>query len=396
MIVPTTVKGTKHEFTVGDKIASGDVADLYQVTSSRGGAVLKVAREKRDNDLLENEAVILSHLLPATQPRKGLNIGLTRLYYSFLISGHRANIIERADDKCVSLEAVIAAYPQGLDYRDMIWMYKRLITMLGFAHKRGIVHGAVLPPHFLINTENHGGKIVAWSYALNFEALMQAQAAAAAAPPDPTAAPGVDPSTSVDPYPYDPRGGGYPSMMDPYPPTHLGGPVSVPAPRRWGARAPTPPPDPPAAQAAPKVDVWALLKKNIYADDPVAADPTAPAAPAAPVDPNGMYVKAISVAYRDYYAPEILRKERPGPWTDLYMAAKCAVALLGGDVKTNQLPGTVPDAIRAFFQVSLLNAPSKRPHDAFQIHDDLESLLQKLVGPPKFREFKMPTPGGTP
>ena len=44
----------------------------------------------------------------------------------------------------------------------MAWIFKRLLTVLGFCHRRNIVHGAVLPCHVLIHSAGHGLKLVGW------------------------------------------------------------------------------------------------------------------------------------------------------------------------------------------------------------------------------------------
>jgi len=379
MTLPSRIMGARREYDVGAKLAEGDVADFYASTavinSQNVDVVLKVARDHRDNDLLMNEAQLLTYLYPETQKEERLYAGLTRLLDSSLTGGLRFNVLPRVADQ-VSLEAVVASYPGGIDFRDVVWMYKRILGMLGFVHAKGVIHGAVIPSHFLIHPVHHGGKLIGWSYGLNLMALYEAQQAAATAPPAPVA----------------PLPG--PSAMDPYPPI-----------RGRAARAPGPTPPAPTTPSAPapQLDVWALLRQNLYDDTTaVSGAPLVVAGP--PPDPDGMFIKAISVPYRAYYPPEVLRKQRPGPHTDLFMAAKCAVALLGGNVETNQLPPSIvhgdfhgdPEVtrtrIQAFLQLSLLDAPSKRPHDAYQVHEDFETLLLSLVGKPRYRHFAMPTP----
>src|SRR5262249_891785 len=151
-----------------------------------------------------------------------------------------------------------------LDFRDVVWMVKRLLVVLGFVHRRGFVHGAVLPPHLLVHPVDHGARLVDWCYAV----------------------------------------------------------------------------------------------------------------------PPGQRVRALSVAYRDLYAPEIAAKQPVTPQTDIYMAARCALALVG---RTH-----VPRALRTFFETCLARSPARRPDDAWKLHDELEELLRRLVGPPRYRRLRMP------
>ncbi len=349
---------SRHKYHPGAKLFEGDLADLYTAygaTHPKGGAetiLLKVARDRRDNDLLDNEIDVLNFLYPKGQKDEKFYRYLPRVIDTARSPDGRRIIILPYFEGFLSMADIIAAYPAGIDFRDMIWMYKRLLSGLGFVAEMGVVHGAILPPHVLVHPEGHGAKILDWSYALNFAALAAAQ-----------------------------------NVPDPVP----------------AATSPAPAP-------TKKLGVWELLRQNLYADDD--ADPPDPALPKGPPpDPNRMYVKAISVNYESFYAPEILRKETPSPATDVYMAAKCAIALLGGNVETNQLPEKImrgdPAAsgvdeekaraqLQAFFQVSLLANPRKRPQDPWQVHEDFDKLLVSLVGPPKYRLFTMPTQGGTP
>lgn len=102
------------------------------------------------------------------------------------------------------------------------------------------------------------------------------------------------------------------------------------------------------------------------------------------------HVKALSSPYKAFYAPETLAKKPPTPQTDLYMLAKCMIAVLGGDVATNQVPSTVPKPIQSFFGSCLLAAQHRRPDDAWRLHEEFDELLKRLVGKPTYRPLFMP------
>lgn len=144
-------------------VASGDIANLYRT----GDGVLKLARDPADNDLIDREAVALT-LLRA--------LGDTRFlaYVPRLLRGERqrdpdTGVVRRASvlgwlDGFVSLADVRRAYPGGLDPRDAAWMWRRLLVALGFAHRAGVIHGAVLPPHVMVHPAEHGLVLVDWCY----------------------------------------------------------------------------------------------------------------------------------------------------------------------------------------------------------------------------------------
>ena len=60
-----------------------------------------------------------------------------------------------------TLEQVHEQHP-ALDGRHLAWIFKRLLTVLGFCHRQNIVHGAVLPCHVLIHAGGHGLRLVGW------------------------------------------------------------------------------------------------------------------------------------------------------------------------------------------------------------------------------------------
>lgn len=285
VFTPQTIKAGKNTYVTTSVISHGDIADLYACVGEMDGKnrylALKVAQSAADNDLLENEARVLRAMYPLNQPSEKMYRYLPKFYDSFLMKGkganRRVNIIERLDDNgFYSMAEVLAAFPGGLDYRDVVWMYKRLLVAIGFAHTQGVVHGAVIPTHVMVHPSAHGAKLVDWCYA-------------------------------VQDY------------------------------KKGAGR-----------------------------------------------------VKAISKAYRGFYAPEILAKQAPTPATDIYMAAKCAVALLGGDVVTNVLPKAVPTPISVFLKACLLAPQSHRPDDAWALHDEFKGLLERVVGKPKYRPLTMP------
>lgn len=363
MDVPEIIETAgKRKFTVGKKLYGGDLADFYSSTYANGSGnvpvVIKIARDPRDNDLLENEVSVLRYLYPSTARDEKFYRYLPRLIDTAHLRDRRHVSIFPEMVGYVTLADVMAAYPKGIDFRDMVWMFKRLLSGLGFIGQMGVVHGAILPSHVLVHPEGHGAKILDWSYALNFSALRKAATPPAPDPPPPVAAP------------------------DPAP-------------------APAPAAAPPAPATPPSV--WELLRHNPFVDPiPSIADPSDPG----PLpDLTKMHVKALSVDYEAFYAPEIFRKEPPTPATDLFMAAKCVIALLGGNLETNQLPEVISTSaelndksrgpLQAFLQVCLLPAQAKRPIDPWRVEEDLDNLLKRLVGPRKYRPFAMP-PKGTP
>lgn len=165
----TTRRGV---YVVGEQLAQGDICNLYLCTYDEGGdekkAILKVARSARDNDLVQNEARVLKKLgegrFEKFRPYVPKLID-TFQYKEGSSPARQANVLSWLEG-LYSLKEVRQAYPEGVDPRDLAWMWRRLVVALGFAHNNGIVHGAVLPSHILIHPEKHGLVLVDWSYAV--------------------------------------------------------------------------------------------------------------------------------------------------------------------------------------------------------------------------------------
>ncbi|GAA0798088.1 lipopolysaccharide kinase InaA family protein [Spirilliplanes yamanashiensis] len=157
----------RHRWTLGPRLAAGDIVDLYPVADGGTAGVLKLPRAAADSDLLRREADALTRLRRDGDPRH-------RAYAPELIetfthedpaTGERRSVtvLERLDG-FVSLAEVAARTPGGVDPRDAAWMWRRLLAGLGWAHRAGVVHGAVLPEHVLIHPQRHGVVLVDWCY----------------------------------------------------------------------------------------------------------------------------------------------------------------------------------------------------------------------------------------
>jgi hypothetical protein len=160
-----TIRTRRAEYRLGPVAYRGDLANLYDT----GTALVKVAREPVHNDLLAREAQALRTLASRADPRYLPYV--PRLVESFRHREEgtgverRVNVVGTTTGGLRSLVDVREAYPDGLDPRDAAWMVRRLLVALGLAHRAGLVHGAVVPDHVLIQPEEHGLVLVDWCYA---------------------------------------------------------------------------------------------------------------------------------------------------------------------------------------------------------------------------------------
>ncbi len=170
---------SRYHYLLGEPVTTGDLAVLRAATARRLGpgpvppvreVLLKIPGAPQDNDLMEREAAALARLAEHGDPR--LHPYAPTLLESFrhqdvgapATRPRRINALVRLDG-FHPLTAVARAFPAGLDARDAAWIWRRLLVALGYAHRAGVRHGAVLPEHILIHPEQHGLVLVDWCYA---------------------------------------------------------------------------------------------------------------------------------------------------------------------------------------------------------------------------------------
>lgn len=173
---PLDIEIGKTTYHVLDRIAVGSICALYRcrfMSGPRGvEGVFKIARDARTNSLVASEADILRRLyaldpagkftpfLPAIEASFGFSDGSPGL-------ARQANVLRmheeiHSPDELFTLWEVKNEFPGGLDPRHVAWIWRRLLNIIGFAHTNGIVHGAVLPMHILIEPRTHKLLLVDW------------------------------------------------------------------------------------------------------------------------------------------------------------------------------------------------------------------------------------------
>lgn len=158
-------------------LSRGDVADLYMASPATdkvsGAAVLKLARIARDNDLIKAEAEALT-LLHSPLTGKGATDALKAraylpaFYGSVTASGRAGNILSY-EDGYIPLSRFNDIWVGGILPQHLVWIVNRALTVISYAHHRGLIHGAIVPEHLLLNTTTHGIKLVDWCYSVTME-----------------------------------------------------------------------------------------------------------------------------------------------------------------------------------------------------------------------------------
>ncbi|MCE9666485.1 hypothetical protein LY474_01555 [Myxococcus stipitatus] len=157
------------------RLGRGDSSDVFLARRDARLTelvVLKVARALEDADLLGAEYALLE-ALQASQAQGAEHF--TRLLPQPVAQGvakeafgtpRRATVYRWASGFQHTFTELRDVYPSGIDPRAAVWMWKRALELLGFVHRAGHVHGAVLPPHLLVHPRDHGLMLVGWTSAV--------------------------------------------------------------------------------------------------------------------------------------------------------------------------------------------------------------------------------------
>jgi hypothetical protein len=162
----------------------GDVCDLYLVDGDK--EFVKVSRIHDDNDLVRAESIALRVLNKGiTGPVRD---GVPILVDTFQVEGtwkREANVIANLPGFVSALDV---HQKMVIDSRTAVWIFKRLLVLLGWVHHLGFVHGAILPPHVMFYPDNDEGspfalpgkdrfkdprkhtvRLIDWCYSVNFK-----------------------------------------------------------------------------------------------------------------------------------------------------------------------------------------------------------------------------------
>lgn len=158
------------------RLGLGDSSVVYRgrwVHRLGEAVVIKVLAAMADGDLLRREWELLRALQASRA--EGAAHFLSRLpapVASGLVSSDRPRLSTVYGWKSGfvhTLARVGEVHPRGVPEPVMVWLLKRLLELLGFIHRAGVVHGAVTPDHILVHPRDHGALLIGWTCAQPWE-----------------------------------------------------------------------------------------------------------------------------------------------------------------------------------------------------------------------------------
>jgi hypothetical protein len=156
------------------RIAVGHSSDVFlaaRTTRLSERLLLKVLRSERDEPLMQNELAVLARLEASTERGSGYFSGLLpQRAFAGKLEGpgfprHFAAAFRQPPGFAHTLEQLHQHFPGGVDPRHAIWIWRRALELLDWIHRSGVVHGAILPAHLLIDAREHSVALVGFSCA---------------------------------------------------------------------------------------------------------------------------------------------------------------------------------------------------------------------------------------
>jgi hypothetical protein len=175
--IPSWISIGNRHWTLERLIAHGDISDVYTARLARWPtelAIVKLLRNQEDAERFDNEWNALQILQQSDAPGADTFVRLIPQpilhgdITAELLAGRRVNIFRWASGFHHTFDEVIRAYPRGIPPRASIWIWRRILEILSFIHASGMVHGAILPAHLLIQENEHGVRLVGYSFTGRF------------------------------------------------------------------------------------------------------------------------------------------------------------------------------------------------------------------------------------
>jgi hypothetical protein len=164
-------------------LCAGDMADIHwgYEKGFMTPILIKACRHSADNDFLKAERTNTDIVRKKMETHDGKiwQQCIPKVFDSFLLtegSLKRRINIQDAFLGYLNLNEVHNLMPQGLDGRTIVWMWKRMVVLLDWTYRSGIIHGAVLPCHIMFYPDNDGSttrdirkhsiRLVDWCYSI--------------------------------------------------------------------------------------------------------------------------------------------------------------------------------------------------------------------------------------
>jgi serine/threonine protein kinase len=161
-----------HRYDLLRRLGHGEVSEVF--LGLRKGSLPLLATVKLSSDAgagehFANEWNALAALRRLPADRFGLFFisALPEPIAIGLHEGRQIMVLGHAGGYWGSLADLTARYPEGIDPRHAVWIWRRMLGALRAIHAAGWAHGSVRPEHALVHPRDHGVRLIGWERAGN-------------------------------------------------------------------------------------------------------------------------------------------------------------------------------------------------------------------------------------
>jgi Protein kinase domain len=166
--VDLVVSTDRASYQLTSQLGRGDIAVVYggHDRASAQPVAVKLVDQPSDNDLMQHEVRVLSLLL--AKPHKAAHHLAPARDQFRTADGRMGTVFDQLDGLTLTQvrERCRARGEPGLSPQHVIWVLRRCLAALGWAHQNGILHGNLDPDHILVRPRDHMLWVVDWCWAV--------------------------------------------------------------------------------------------------------------------------------------------------------------------------------------------------------------------------------------
>ncbi|MBK7828985.1 hypothetical protein [Nannocystis sp.] len=147
------------------QVGIGDLATIFRGRCTAGARVgaevaAKLAIDRADNSFILAEIQALRLLQQGDGRQRGQLPELLDLFHGG--EGQAGVVLGWIDG--FDGEALRGRFPEGVPPEHVIWIGRRLLSVVGHAHKLGVLHANIEPAHIIVRPRDHHVSLIDWCY----------------------------------------------------------------------------------------------------------------------------------------------------------------------------------------------------------------------------------------
>lgn len=154
-------------YAVGEQLHVGEHSAIYKgrmpIDGGSAGVVIRVANTRADNPFLFNEIRMVDIL---HQQDVGYWRSVPFMLGRFEAGGRIGIIYRYFEGLTLTSIRTDPLHKDGLDQRHVVWVMDRMLGLLGYIHKIGLIHGCIEPERIRVRPHNHNVMLTGWSHAV--------------------------------------------------------------------------------------------------------------------------------------------------------------------------------------------------------------------------------------